>query len=116
MVKQMESLTKNMTCELIGLPKGDKPIGCKWEFKKKKAVSKKEEERFKARLVAKRYSQRYEIDYNEVISLVVRHTSIRAVLALVAHQGLGLEQLDMKTNFHSWEFGGRDFHGTTGGV
>uniref|UniRef100_A0A2N9H2E5 CCHC-type domain-containing protein n=1 Tax=Fagus sylvatica TaxID=28930 RepID=A0A2N9H2E5_FAGSY len=99
MVEENESLSKNKTWELTELPKGKKPIGCKWVFKKKEAVSEKEGERFKARLVAKGYSQRHGIDYDEVFSPVVRHTSIRAVLALVAHQDLELEQLDVKTAF-----------------
>uniref|UniRef100_A0A2N9EML6 CCHC-type domain-containing protein n=1 Tax=Fagus sylvatica TaxID=28930 RepID=A0A2N9EML6_FAGSY len=100
MVEENESLSKNKTWELTELPKGKKPIGCKWVFKKKEAVSEKEGERFKARLVAKGYSQRHGIDYDEVFSPVVRHTSIRAVLALVADQDLELEQLDVKTAFH----------------
>uniref|UniRef100_A0A2N9IUP8 CCHC-type domain-containing protein n=1 Tax=Fagus sylvatica TaxID=28930 RepID=A0A2N9IUP8_FAGSY len=99
MVEENESLSKNKTWELTELPKGKKPIGCKWVFKKKEVVSEKERERFKARLVANGYSQRHEIDYDEVFSPVVRHTSIRAVLALVADQDLELEQLDMKTAF-----------------
>ena len=44
MVKEMESLSKNKTWDLMELPKGKKPIGCKWVFKKKEAVSKKEGE------------------------------------------------------------------------
>jgi hypothetical protein len=99
MVEENEFLSKNKTWELTELPKGKKPIGCKWVFKKKEAVSEKEGERFKARLVAKGYSQRHGIDYDEVFSPVVRHTSIRAVLALVADQDLELEQLDVKTAF-----------------
>ena len=98
-VEEMESLNKNKTWEYSELPKGKKLIGCKWVFRKKEAVSEKEEERFKARLVAKGYSQRHGINYDEVFSPVVRHTSIRVVLALVAHQDLELEQLDVKTAF-----------------
>ncbi|XP_075108916.1 secreted RxLR effector protein 161-like [Nicotiana tabacum] len=39
------------------------------------------------------------IDYNEVFSLVVKHTSIRVLLDLVALHDLELEQLDVKTAF-----------------
>ena len=99
MVEEKESLNKNKTWELLELPKGKKAIGCKWVFRKKDAILEKEGERFKAKLVAKGYSQRHGIDYNEVFSPVVRHTSIRVVLALVAHQDLELEQLDVKMAF-----------------
>ena len=99
MVEEMESLNKNKTWELPEFPKGKKLIGCKWVFRKMEVVSKKEGERFKSRLVVKGYSQRHGIDYDEVFSLMVRHTSIRVVLALVAHQDLELEQLDVKTTF-----------------
>jgi len=44
-------------------------------------------------------SQREGVDYNEIFSPVVRHTSIRVLLAMVAHQNLELEQLDVKTAF-----------------
>ena len=37
-------------------PKGKKAIGCKWIFRMKEALSKKEGEKFKAWLVAKGYS------------------------------------------------------------
>jgi hypothetical protein len=69
MVEEMESFCKNKTWESTELPKGKKPIGCKWMFKKKEVVSEKEGERFKARLVANGYSQRHEIDYDEVFHL-----------------------------------------------
>nr|GEW23800.1 retrotransposon protein, putative, Ty1-copia subclass [Tanacetum cinerariifolium] len=39
------------------------------------------------------------IDYNEVFSLVVRHTSIRVILALTAYKDYELKQLDVKTAF-----------------
>ena len=91
MVEEMESLNKNKTWELSEVPKGKKAIGCKWVFRKKDAILEKEGERFKAKLVAKGYSQRHGSDYDEVFSPMVRHTSIRVVMALVAHQNLELE-------------------------
>ena len=50
-------------------------------------------------VVAKGYSQREGIDYHEVFSLVVKYTSIKLVLAIVALHDLEIEQLDVKTNF-----------------
>jgi hypothetical protein len=54
---------------------------------------------FKARLVAKGYSQQKGVDYEKIFCPVVKHTSIIAVLALVAHYNMALEQMDMKTAF-----------------
>ena len=99
MVEEMKSLHKNQTWELAQLSEGKKAIGCKWVYKKKLAVSEKERKKFKARLVAKGYSQQKEIEYDGIFFLVVRHTFIRAVLALVASWDMHLEQIDVKTPF-----------------
>ena len=48
------------------------------------------------RLVAKGYFQKEGIDFNEVFSPVVRHTSIRVLLSIIAAQDLELEQMDVK--------------------
>jgi hypothetical protein len=45
----------------------------------------------KRRLVAKGFSQIPGIDYNDVFSLVVKHSSIRALLGIVAMHDLELE-------------------------
>jgi hypothetical protein len=76
----------------VQLPKGKKTIRCKWIFKRK-------EKRYKARLVAKGYSQIPGIDFNEVFSPVVKHSSIRTLLSIVAMHDYELEQLDAKTAF-----------------
>ena len=99
MEEEIESLDKNHTWELVELPKGKRAVGCKWVFKKKEGTPGKDDARFKARLVAKGFSQREGIDYNEVFSPVVKHSSIRVLLAMVAMSGLELEQLDVKTAF-----------------
>ena len=74
-------------------------MGCKWIVKKKDRILGVEKARYKARLVAKGFSQREGIDLNKIVSTVVKHCSIRLILALVARNILELEQLDVKTTF-----------------
>ena len=66
MVEEIQSLHKNQTWELVELPEEKKTIGCKWVYKKKEAVLEKDGEKFKAHLVAKGYSQRKGVDYDEI--------------------------------------------------
>jgi hypothetical protein len=81
------------------LPKENKNIHWKWIFKRKEGSSPSEPPRFKARLVAKGFSQIPGIGYNDVFSLVVKHSSIRIFSSIVAMQDLELEKLDVKTAF-----------------
>ncbi|KAL0402528.1 UNVERIFIED_CONTAM: Retrovirus-related Pol polyprotein from transposon TNT 1-94 [Sesamum latifolium] len=99
MNEEIGSLHKNQTWRLVSLPKGKKAIGCKWVFAKKEGFPSQSDVRYKARLVAKGYVQKEGIDYNEVFSPVVKHSSIRILLALVAQLDLELVQLDVKTAF-----------------
>ncbi|KAG8473296.1 hypothetical protein CXB51_035427 [Gossypium anomalum] len=99
MQEEMESLHKNKTWDLVKLPKGKKTVRCKWVFKKKEGTPGVEEPKYKARLVAKGYSQVPGVDFTDVFSPVVKHSSIRALLGIVAMHDLELEQLDVKTTF-----------------
>ena len=54
---EMESMYSNSVWELVDLPDGVKPIGCKWIYKRKRGVDRKVET-FKVRLVAKGYTQK----------------------------------------------------------
>ncbi|GKB48936.1 retrotransposon protein, putative, ty1-copia subclass [Tanacetum coccineum] len=94
MEEEMDSLRKNKTWELVDHLAGQKLVSCIWQFKIKEGIEGVQKPRYKARLVARGFTQRACIDYNEVFSLVVRHTSIRVILALTACKDYKLEQLD----------------------
>lgn len=49
--------------------------------------------------MAKGFKQKEGIDFNEVFSPVVKHSSIRVLLAIVTQVDLVLEQLDVKIAF-----------------
>ena len=56
-------------------------------------------ERYRARLVVKRYAQKECIDLNEIFSPVVRFTIVRIVLVMCTTFDPNLKQLDVKTMF-----------------
>ncbi|KAH9688238.1 Integrase catalytic domain-containing protein [Citrus sinensis] len=98
MNEEYKSMQDNKVWELISLPSGAKPIGCKWIFKTKRD-SKGNVERYKARLVAKGFTQKEGIDYKETFSPVSTKDSFRTIMSLVAHFDLELHQMDVKTAF-----------------
>jgi predicted nucleic acid-binding protein len=71
----------------------------KWFFKKLEGLSPTEGIKYKGRLLARGFCQKKGVDYNEIFSPIVRHTSIRVLLVILAHQNLELEQLYLKTTF-----------------
>jgi hypothetical protein len=58
-----------------------------------------EVERYKARLVARGFTQTYGVDYNETFAPVTKFTSIRCILALAALEDMEIHQMDVKTTF-----------------
>ena len=75
-----------------------KPIQSKWVFKKK-LNSDGTLERYKAKLVTKRFTQRKGVDYDETFSPIVRMETIRMIVALSALYGWAPQHLDVKTAF-----------------
>ena len=49
--------------------------------------------------MARGFTQVAGIDFNEVFSPIVRHTSIRILLAITTHLDLMLDQMDVTTTF-----------------
>ena len=81
MDEECESLQDNKTWELVPLPLGRKLVQCKWVYKTN-IVSDGTTTKYKARFVAKGYSQVQGLDYNETFAPVARMDSIRLVLAV----------------------------------
>ncbi|GBL75184.1 Retrovirus-related Pol polyprotein from transposon TNT 1-94 [Araneus ventricosus] len=96
--EEMKSLQKNETWKLVTPPSGKKVIGCRWTFKAK-YDSKGNIERYKARLVAQGFSQKFGADYDETFAPVVTYTTIRTFLASAAYKNLNVTHVDIKTAF-----------------
>ena len=102
METEIKSLKENDVWELAELPKGKKTVGSKWVYKVKTGAD-GSVERYKARLVAQGYTQKYGTDYNETFCPVVRLESLRALIALSVQFGLQLHQVDVTTAFLNGE-------------
>lgn len=97
MDEEIESFRKNEVFELIDPPKGATIVQCRWVLKRK--VNSDSEVQYRARLVAKGFTQKYGLDYSETFSPVVRHSTLRLLFAISVKLGLDITQLDVKTAY-----------------
>ncbi|MCO5598059.1 hypothetical protein L7F22_052149 [Adiantum nelumboides] len=98
MDSEYQSLMANGTWQLVPAPPNRKLVTCKWLLRKKfhadGSVS-----RYKARLVARGFTQIPGMDYSETFSPVLRITSFRVLIAIAALFGFLLHQMDVRTAF-----------------
>ena len=71
MYEEMEALQRNLTWELVSVPREIKTIGWRWVYTIKLNVY-GGIDRYKAMLVAKGYAQKYGVDYQETFALVAK--------------------------------------------
>jgi hypothetical protein len=98
MMEEYASIMKNDVWEVVPRPKGKKVVGSKWIYKVKHATD-GSVDKCKARFVAKGFSQREGVDYEETFSPVARYSSIRAIISLAVEKGWHVHQMDVKTAF-----------------
>jgi hypothetical protein len=98
MTEEYQSIIKNDVWEIVPRPKNKDVVSSKWIYKIKHATD-ESIEKHKARFVARGFSQKEGIDYEETFSPVARYTSIRTIIALAAKMKWKLHQMDVKTTF-----------------
>ena len=98
MHEEYESIMKNDVWDVISRSKDKVVVTSKWLYKIKHG-SDGSAEKFKARFVARGFSQKERVDYDDIFALVARYTTIRSITALAATQGWNLHQMDVKTTF-----------------
>ena len=92
---ELDQLKQKGTWRLVEKPMDAVPISNKWVLTKKRD-KKGNVVKYKARLVARGFTQRPGLDYDETFLPVVRFETIRALLAMVSCKKLKVRQLDVK--------------------
>jgi Reverse transcriptase (RNA-dependent DNA polymerase) len=98
MIDELGQLKHAETWEPIEKPKEVNVIGSKWVYRVKKN-SAGEIDKYRARLVAQRYSQIPGIDYDDMFAPIVKMSSIRVVLSFIARHGWPAHQMDVKSAY-----------------
>lgn len=102
MLDEYNSLMENGTWTLVELPAGRTAIGSKWVFKRKED-SDGRVSRFKARLVAQGFRQRYGVDYDAVFAPVATQSTLRVLLTIAGHKQLAVHHIDVKNAYLNGE-------------
>lgn len=97
MREELQSFEYNNAWELVDIPSDTNIVQCKWVLNKKLDVNDKV--RYRARLVAKGFSQQCGIDYVDTFAPVVKHSTLRMLFALSVQWDMDITHLDVTTAF-----------------
>ena len=95
---ELNSLKSNGTWELVKRPPNTNVVDSKWVLRIKKNAA-GEIEKYKARLVARGFTQIYGVDYYETYAPVARLASFRIILALAARNDWPIHTFDFDSAY-----------------
>ena len=98
MTEEFQSIMKNDVWEVVPRPEGKSIVSSKWIFKIKHGGD-GNVEKHKAKFVARGFSQKEGVDYDETFAHVAQYTSIRTIIVIASAMGWKLHQMDVKTAF-----------------
>lgn len=96
--EEMRVINENKTWTVFELPEDKKAIDTNWVFKVKRDDTGKISS-YKARLVARGCIQKRGFDYNETYAPVAKLTTLRTLLAVMNHEKLIANHMDVKSAF-----------------
>ena len=102
MTEEYQSILKNDMWDIVLRPEEKSVVTSKWIYKIKHAAD-GSVEKYKARFVARGFSQVEGINYEETFAPVARYTSIHTIIDLAASMDWKLHQMDVKTTFINGE-------------
>lgn len=98
MREDLEALRKNQTWDITVLPQGSKPISCKWVYKVKRNAN-GTVKKFKARLVARGFLQKYGLTYHDSFAPVAKVVTVKIMLTYVVLNKWNVYQMDINNTF-----------------
>lgn len=102
MKNELQSMISNNVWKLVDRPPNVNVVKCKWVYKLK-YDAKGNFQKFKARLVARGFTQIKGVDYNDTFSPVVRHSTLRILFVIANQLDLNIDHVDVATAFLNGE-------------
>ena len=102
MKEELDALHKTGTWDLAKFPSRKSAIGCKWVYKIK-TRSDGTVDYYKACLVARGFTQKHEIDYEDTFAPVARISYVRTLISIFTAHKWPLFQMDVKNAFLNGE-------------